>query len=136
MVRIFVMHQSIPSANIPPANHCFQVVKSPAPRQNFLQKHGPRDKKTPTPGEYFERSSQVFLLIGIEILEFCRNQTLKRTGGLSSYSLVIPSSFSLITMLWNRFWNKRAAAIDIRSVWSWKVPLCGINWQLGTYDNR
>ena len=64
-----------------------------------MQKHGCRDKKTPTPGEHFERSSQLFLLIGIEILKFCRNQTLKRTGRLSNYSLVIPSSFSLSTIL-------------------------------------
>ena len=31
----------------------------------FLQKHGPRDKKIPTPGEYCERSSQLFLLVGV-----------------------------------------------------------------------
>ena len=41
----------------------------------FLQKHGPRGKETPTPGEYFRRSRQLFLLIGVEILGFCRNQT-------------------------------------------------------------
>ena len=55
----------------------------------FLQKHGPRDKKIPTPGEYCERSSQLFLLVGVEISKFCRNQTLKRTGRLfKSYPLV------------------------------------------------
>ena len=55
----------------------------------FLQKHGPRDKKISTPGEYCERSSQLFLLVGVEILEFYRNQTLKRTGRLfKSYPLV------------------------------------------------
>ena len=55
----------------------------------FLQKHGPRDKKIPTPGENCERSSQLFLLVVVEILEFCRNQTLKRTGRLfKSYPLV------------------------------------------------
>ena len=46
------MHQSIRSANIPrqtPGNF-FEVVKSPAGGKIFLQKHGPRDKKTPTPG--------------------------------------------------------------------------------------
>ena len=32
-------------------------------------------------------------------MEFCRNQTLKRTGRLSNYSLVIPSSFSSSTIL-------------------------------------
>ena len=73
------MHQSIPNANIPlpgqtPGEFFFEVVKSPAPGKIFLQKHGPRDKKTPTPGEYFERSSQLSLLIGVEILEVCRNQ--------------------------------------------------------------
>ena len=30
---------------------------------------------------------------------FCRNQTLKRIGRLSNYSLVIPSSFSLVPYL-------------------------------------
>ena len=33
----------------------------------FLQKHGPWDKKISTPGEYCERSSQLILLVGIEI---------------------------------------------------------------------
>ena len=65
----------------------------------FLQKHGPRGKKAPTPGEYFRRSCQLFLLIGVEILGFCINQTLKRIGRLSNYSLVIPSSLSLSTIL-------------------------------------
>ena len=65
----------------------------------FLQKHSPWGKKTPSPKEYFRRSSQPFLLIGIQILRFCRNQTLKRIGRLSNYFLVIPSSFSLSTIL-------------------------------------
>ena len=77
-----LMHQSNPSANISPGNF-FEVVKSPAPWQKFsakAQRPGqentdPRDKRTPTPGEYFERPSQLFLMIGVEILEFCRNQT-------------------------------------------------------------
>ena len=90
------MHQSIPSANIPspgklPGNF-FEVVI-------FLQKHGPRDKKTPTSREHFRRSSQPFLLIGVETLGFCRNQTLKKIGRLSNYSLVIPFSFSLSKIL-------------------------------------
>ena len=96
------MHQSIPSANIPPGQtpgEIFKVVKSPARGKIFLQKHGPRGKETPTPGEYFRRSGQLFLLIGVEILGFCRNQTQKRIGRLSKYSLVIPSSFSLSTIL-------------------------------------
>ena len=49
--------------------------------------------------ECFERSNQLFLLVSVEILEFCRNKTLKGTGKLSNYSLVIPSSFSLSTIL-------------------------------------
>ena len=73
----------------------FEVVKSPAPGQNFPAKARPPGQKTRAPREYFRRSSQPFLLIGVEILRFCRNQTLKRIGRLSNYSLVIPSSFSL-----------------------------------------
>ena len=77
------MYQSIPSANIPPPGKpqgkFFEVVKSPA-----------LGKNTPTPGEYFRRSSQPFLLIGVEILGLCGNQTLKRTGRLSNYSFSYP----------------------------------------------
>ena len=82
----------------PPGNF-FEVVNSPAPGQNFSAKARPPGQEKTYPGEYFERSSQLFLLIGVEILEFCRNQFLKRTGRLSNYSLVIPSSFSLSTIL-------------------------------------
>ena len=82
----------------PPGNF-FEVVKSPAPGQNFPAKARPPGQKTPTPGEYFRRSSQPFLLTGVEILGFFRNQLLERIGRLSSYSLVIPSSFSLSTIL-------------------------------------
>ena len=71
------MHQSIPSVNIPPGKF-FGVVKSSAPGQDFSAKARPWDKNTPTPEEYFERSSQRFLLIGIKILDFCRNQSLKK----------------------------------------------------------
>ena len=77
----------------------FEVVKCPAPGQNFSAKARPLGQKTPTPGEYFRKSSQLFLLIGVEILGFCRNQTLKRIERLSYYSLVIPSSFNLSTIL-------------------------------------
>ena len=77
----------------------FEVVKSPAPGQNFPAKARPPGQKTPTPGEYFRRSSQPFLLTGIEILGFFRNQRLKRIERLSYYSLVIPSSFRLSTIL-------------------------------------
>ena len=96
------MHQSIPSGNIPPGKppgNFFEVVKSLAPGHNFSAKAKPPGQKTPTPGEYFRRSSQLFLSIGVEILGFCRNQTLKRIGRLSSNLLVIPSSFSLSTIL-------------------------------------
>ena len=98
------MHQSIPSDNIPPSRAdprgIFLRWSKALPRGKiFLQKHDPRGKKTPTPGEYFRRSSQLFLLICVEILGFCSNQTLKRIGRLSNYSLVIPSSFSLSTIL-------------------------------------
>ena len=96
------MHQSNPNANIPPGKppgNFFEVVESPAPGQNFPAKARPPGQKTPTPGEYFRRSSQPFLLTGVEILEFFRNQRLKRIERLSYYSLVIPSSFSLSTIL-------------------------------------
>ena len=76
-----------------------EVVKSPAPGQHFgLQITAPGTKNT-NPREYFRRSSQPFLLIGVEILGYCSNQTLKIIGRLSNYSLVIPSSFSLSTIL-------------------------------------
>ena len=99
--NVNVIHQSIPSANTPPAHptgNFFEVVKSPAPGQNFCAKAGPPGQKST-----YARgiSCQPFLLIGVEILEFCRNQTLKRTEMLSNYSLVIPSSFSLSTILYH-----------------------------------
>ena len=103
LVAEWLMHQSNPSANIPPPGkppgNFFEVVKSPAPGQNFPAKARPPGQKTPTPGEYFRRSSQPFLLTGVEILGFFRNQRLKRIERLSYYSLVIPSSFSLSTIL-------------------------------------
>ena len=85
-IYMVIMHQSIPSANIPPskpAGKFFEAVKSPAPVQNFSAKARPLGQENTYPGEDFERPSQLFLLIGVEILEFCRNQTLKRTGRLS-----------------------------------------------------
>ena len=90
--------REIPPPGKPPGNF-FEVVKSPAPGQNFPAKARPPGQKTPTPGEYFRRSSQPFLLTGVEILGFFRNQLLKRIERLSYYSLVIPSSFSLSTIL-------------------------------------
>ena len=88
-----------PPPGKPPGNF-FEVVKSSALGQNFPAKARPtRQKKPPTPREYFRRSSQPFLLIGIEILGFCRNRTLKRIGRLSNHSLVISSSFSLSIIL-------------------------------------
>ena len=97
-----LMHQSIPSANIPrqTPGEFFWGSQKPCPGQNFPAKARPLgQKKPPTPGEYFRRSSQPFLLIDIEIPGFCRNQTLKRIGRLSNYSLVILFSFSLSTIL-------------------------------------
>ena len=72
------MYQSIPSANTPRANPRGNFLRwsKALPRGKiFLQKHGPQGKETLTPGEYFRRSGQLFLLIGVEILGFCRNQT-------------------------------------------------------------
>ena len=83
----------------PPRGNFLRWSKALPRGKIFLQKHGPRGKETPTLGEYFRRSGQLFLLIGVEILGFCRNQTWKRIGRLSKYSLVIPSSFSLSTIL-------------------------------------
>ena len=98
---VHIMHQSIPSANIiPRENPFFGIVKSLAPGQNFSATDGPPPgQENIHPGEYFERSSQLFLLICVDIFEFCRNQTLKRTGRLSNYSLVIAYNFSLSTIL-------------------------------------
>ena len=79
----------------PPGNF-FEVAKSPAPGQNFYAKAQPPGQKSTYS---WGISSQPFLLIIVEILEFCRNQTLKRIERLSNYSLVIPSSFSLSTIL-------------------------------------
>ena len=96
------IHQSIPSVNIPPGKppgNYFEVVKSPALGQNFSVKARPPGQKNTYPREYFRRSSQPFLLTGVKILGFCRNQTLKRIGRLSNYSLVILSSFSLSILL-------------------------------------
>ena len=55
--RCGFMYQSIPSANIPPSpgtppGNFFEVVKSPAPGQNFCAKAQPMGQKAPTPGEY------------------------------------------------------------------------------------
>ena len=55
----------------------------------FCKSTAPGTRKYLPPGEYCERSSQLFLLVGVEILEFCRNHTLKRTGRLfKSYPFV------------------------------------------------
>ena len=94
-----INYGSINSKREYPPGEFLEVVKNPATSQNFPAKAWPHGQKTPTPGEYFRRSSQLFLLIAVEILGFCRNQTLKRIGRLSNYSLVIPASFSLSTIL-------------------------------------
>ena len=70
----------------------FEVVKSPAPGQNFVCKSTALGTKNTYPREYFRRSGQPFLLTGVKIFGFCKNQTLKRIGRLPNYSLVIPSS--------------------------------------------
>ena len=50
----------------------FEAVKSLALGQNFSAKaRSPGQENTYPRGTDFERSSQLFLLIGIEILEFC-----------------------------------------------------------------
>ena len=99
-ILFIVMHQSIPSTNIPPPRadprgNFLKWPKTLPQGKIFLQKHSPRDMKIPTPREYCERSSQLFLLVSVEILEFSRNQTLKRTGKLFKSSF----SFSLSTIL-------------------------------------
>ena len=83
-----------------PPGEFFKIVKSPASGQNLSAKARPPSTKAPTPGEYFRRSSQPFLLISVEILEFCKNQALKRVERLSNYSLVISFSFSLSAILY------------------------------------
>ena len=53
-VRLHVMHQSIPSANTPPpgqtSGEFCEVVKSPAPGQNFSAKERPGTRKHLSPG--------------------------------------------------------------------------------------
>ena len=123
-------HQHPPRAD--PRGNFLKWSKTLPRGKIFLQKHCPRDKKIPTPGEYCEKSSQLFLLVGVavEILEFCRNQTLKRTGRLfKSYPLVSVLKFS---PSFQTDFVTREQQRDGTSVWSWKVPSCGINWQLGT----
>ena len=83
----------------PPPGKFFEVVKSLIPRQNFPAKARPPGQKNTYPRGVFMKSSQPFLLTGVEILGFCRNQSLKRIGRLPNYSLVIPSSFSLSAVL-------------------------------------
>ena len=95
----FQYHASINSKrkHPPPPPGNFLKWSKALPRGKILQqKHGPSDTKNTYPREYFRRSSQPFLLIGVEILG---NQNWKRIERLSNYSLVIPSSFSLNTIL-------------------------------------
>ena len=59
---LIFMHQSIPSANTPPSTplgNFFEVVKSPAPGQNFCAKGRPPGQKAPMPGNI----QSAFLLI-------------------------------------------------------------------------
>ena len=71
----------------PPPGNFFLGSRKPCPGTKFFCKSTAPGTKTPTPREYFRRSSQPFLLIRVEILGFCRKQTLKRIGRLSNYSL-------------------------------------------------
>ena len=93
------MHQSIPSDNIlpgkPPRNF-FEVVKSPAPGQNFYAKHGPRDKKATCPRGMFSTSEGVQYIGGYhdecggyhEYIGGCsvhRRDTMSTSGGYHEY---------------------------------------------------
>ena len=63
------MHQSIPSTDIPPSKppgNFLEVVRIPAPGQNCSAKGTAPRTKRPSPREYFRKSNQPFLLIGIE----------------------------------------------------------------------
>ena len=64
-----IMHQSIPSTNIPPGltpGEFFEVIKFPAPRQKIFVKLRPQGKKidkTPTPGDNFVDLQDNFAMI-------------------------------------------------------------------------
>ena len=64
-----LMHQSIPSTNIPPGltpREFFKIVKFPAPGQKIFAKLRPRDKKidkNPTPGDNFVDLQDNFAMI-------------------------------------------------------------------------
>ena len=63
-----VMHQSIPSTNIPPGltpGEFFEVVKFPAPGRKFLRNYGPGAKidKNPAPGDNFVDLQDNFAMI-------------------------------------------------------------------------
>ena len=88
------MHQSIPSANIPPGGNFLKWSKTLPQGKIFFAKAWPPGQKTPTPGEYCERSSQLFLSIGVKILEMLQN--LKKNWKAVQ---VISFSFSLSTIL-------------------------------------
>ena len=94
-------YASVNSKRQHPPGELFEAVESPTPGQNFSAEARPPGQKSTHPREYYRRSSQTFLLVGVEILEFCRNQTLKRVERLSNYSLLTPSGFSLSTILYH-----------------------------------
>ena len=56
MTQVLSRHTSSPPTSPPPSGtppgNFFEVVKSPAPGQNFCAKARPRGKKAPSPGEY------------------------------------------------------------------------------------
>ena len=98
-VRCHVGNVSINSKRWQTPGEFFWGGQKPCPGAKFSCKSTAPGAKTPTRGEYFKRSCQPFLLTGVEILGFYRNQTLKRIGKLSNHSLVIPSNFSLSAIL-------------------------------------
>ena len=57
----YIMHQSIPSTNIPPGN-VFKVVKFPAPGQNSFLNYGPgaKNRQNPRPWGQFCGPSRQF----------------------------------------------------------------------------
>ena len=78
----------------------FSGNQSSASGKNFSAEVQTPGKTVPISREYFGRFSKPCLLIGYEISEFYRNQTLKKLGCPSNYySLVVPSSLHESTIL-------------------------------------
>ena len=83
-LHFLLMHQSIPSANIPRAmpRNFFEVVKGPFRGQNF----------SPVSGERFKRSSKPCLLIMSKFRSSTENQTLTVDLGVSPITLLVMPS--------------------------------------------